>query len=136
MRPIPVDLKDGKPRALKFGAGAYRRLERELLNGRGLFNVLVDYIEVEPPTYIVTGLLWAGLIKDEPMLTLEAVETLVDAYVDADPAKRRIADFWIPIGEGLLESGIFRRPGDREEAPANPQKPATEPSSPSPAGLN
>lgn len=135
MRPIPVDLKDGKARTIKLGAGALRRLELEVLNGRGLLNVLVDYLELEPPSYVISGVLWAGLLHAEPTLTIAETDKLLDEYVDAGDGERRIADLWVPIGEALLAAGVLRKAKEGEK-PADPQEPATASSSPSPAGLN
>ena len=132
MRPIPVDLKNGKARVLGYPAASCKRLEREVFNGRGVFNMLVDYLEAEPPVYMVSGLLWAGLLWKEPTLQQAEVDALLDAYVDGDK-KRRFVDLWIPIGEALLEAGLLRR-ADEKAPDANPQMPAMEESSPSPAG--
>lgn len=128
--PIPIDLKDAKPRSLFFGASAIRKFERGVLEGGSFFAAIRDHLDIQPPAYFVSGLLWAGLLREQPMLTLEAAEAMLDDYVER--TGERYESLWPQITEALFECGIFGK--SKEGASPNRQTEKAAGPSPSPGG--
>lgn len=71
--PVPIDLKDGQARSLKFTSGAMIRFEERFVPFPQL---LREGLSIR----FVIGLVWAGLLWENPRLTLEDVAGLFDRY--------------------------------------------------------
>jgi len=91
---IPITLKDGKVRQLRYEWPSLCRLKRE--HGISAFDVgreqLLGHVD---PTKI-TGLIWAGLIHENKDLTMDEVENLVDIT--------NVMSLMETVGEALLEA--------------------------------
>lgn len=127
--PVPIDLLDGKPRALKYGVRACGRIEREY-GGRNIYSILR---ENEAGHEFILIFLWGGLLWAEPFLTIDGTAELLDDYLEKAPGARadKLVDLGGPIIEALMEAGVLRRAvrpngaavdptiGETTEAPTN-----------------
>jgi hypothetical protein len=98
--PVVIDLGDGKSRTLRFNARALRLLERE--SGKSVFQ-LIDEASRLTTTAV---LLWAGLRAENPELTLEQVDELLDGYMGLGHQYFELLE---PIAEALVEAGVVKR---------------------------
>ena len=91
---IPITLKDGKVRQLRYEWPSLCRLKRE--HGISAFDVGKEQLlgHVDPTK--ITGLIWAGLIHENEDLTMDEVENLVDIT--------NVMDLMETVGEALLEA--------------------------------
>lgn len=113
--PVAIDLRDGKERALRFGAAALADAERvndyrslpDLLLQRYGFAVAVSYV-------------WAGLRWENPKLTYDQAATLVDNFLEAGG---QLTDLLEPIVEGLIRAKVLKRAG--ESPPVPPERAAS-----------
>lgn len=132
-QPIALDLKDGAPRFLKFGASALGRFERTICSGVGFYVVFAGTLSGRPPFYVISGLLWAALTDPKhgnPLLTHEAVCQLIDEYVERS-GDQYDGYVWAAIVEALYEAKVFRDPTGE----LDPKAEGVKENSPSPGGL-
>ena len=103
--PTPIDLKDGKERALKLGSFAICRFEEEY--GEPVEGIIRE----EMTQRFVRALIWAGLLWQEPGLTLPAVDAMLDHYREATGMTRSESRNALsgPLLETCIQAGIFRR---------------------------
>ena len=73
---IPITLKDGKTRQLRYEWPSLCRLKRE--HGISAFDVGREQLLGNVDPVKITGLIWAGLIHENKDLTINEVENLVD----------------------------------------------------------
>jgi hypothetical protein len=129
--PVVIDLGDGKPRLLKYGAAAIGDLEEEHFGGRSIWTVLAR----NQATFKLTvGLLWAGLRWKDKQLTYEKAGALVDAFSEATGKDHTAL---LPnLMEGLFASNLVRRAKAKEEEndPNGPTAKENGKTSPSPNG--
>ena len=91
---IPITLKDGKTRQLRFEWASLCRLKRE--HGISAFDVGREQLLGHVDPIKITGLIWAGLIHENKDLTMDEVENLVDIT--------NVMGLMETVGEGLLEA--------------------------------
>lgn len=113
--PVPIDLKDGQQRSLRFGAAALAEAEQkmefrnlpELLLQRFGFAVAVSYV-------------WAGLRHENPRLTFQQAGDLIDGFIERGG---NLEDLVEPIVEALIRARVLKRAG--ESPPLPPEGAAT-----------
>lgn len=129
--PVVIDLGDGKPRQLKYGAAAIGDLEEEHFGGRSIWTVLAR----NQATFKLTvGLLWAGLRWKDKQLTYEKAGALVDAF--SETTGKDHTALLPDLMQGLYASNLIRRAKTPEEN-GDPNAAAakeSEKNSPSPNG--
>jgi len=91
---VPIVLKDGKTRQLRYEWESLCRLKRE--HGFSAFDVGKEQLFGSVDPVKITALLWAGLIYENPKLTIDEVESLVDVT--------KIIDHMEIIGDALMEA--------------------------------
>ena len=91
---IPIVLKDGKTRQLRYEWSSLCRLKRE--HGISAFDVGREQMLGSVDPVKITGLIWAGLIHAEPELTMAEVEELIDIT--------KSLDLMGIVGDALLEA--------------------------------
>jgi len=79
---IPIVLKDGKTRQLRYEWSSLCRLKRE--HGISAFDIGREQLLGSVDPLKITGLVWAGLIHAEPELTIAEVEELIDISESLD----------------------------------------------------
>jgi hypothetical protein len=72
---VPIVLKDGKTRHLRFEWENICRLDRE--HKISIFDFGRDMIFASISPWKLTGVIWAGLLPEEPKLTIQDVEKLI-----------------------------------------------------------
>ena len=98
----------GRRRPLRFTINALCALEEK--TGGSLEGMLRGGLSS------VRGLLWCGLLGDEPSLTLEGAGQLLEAHLQAGGSLHEIAK---ALARGLEEAGFFQ-PGEEGQRPALP----------------
>ncbi len=91
---IPITLKDGKTRQLRYEWPSLCRLKREY--GISAFDVGREQLLGNVDPVKITGLIWAGLIHENKDLTMDEVENLVDII--------NVMGLMETVGEALLEA--------------------------------
>ena len=91
---IPITLKDGKTRQLRFEWSSLCRLKREY--GISAFDVGREQLLGNVDPIKITGLIWAGLIHENKDLTMDEIENLVDIS--------NVMGLMETVGEALLEA--------------------------------
>ena len=91
---IPITLKDGKTRQLRYEWPSLCRLKRE--HGISAFDVGREQLLGNVDPVKITGLIWAGLIHENKDLTMDEVENLVDII--------NVMGLMETVGEALLEA--------------------------------
>jgi len=91
---IPITLKDGKTRQLRYEWPSLCRLKREY--GISAFDVGREQLLGNVDPIKITGLIWAGLIHENKDLTMDEVENLVDIS--------NVMSLMETVGEALLEA--------------------------------
>lgn len=81
---VPIIFKDGKTRHLRFEWENICRLDRE--HKISIFDMGRDALFGSISPWKITGIIWAGLLADEPKLTIQEVEKLID-FKDAMSGK-------------------------------------------------
>jgi len=79
---VPINLKDGKTRQLRYEWASLCRLKRE--HGISAFDIGREQMLGSVDPVKITGLIWAGLIHAEPELTVAEVEELIDITESLD----------------------------------------------------
>jgi hypothetical protein len=126
--PVPIDLKDGRTRALRFGSSAISRAEAKFE-----YRPFGQMVDCGVSNYFVQTLLWAGLLWQEPGLTWEQAGELIDHYTEE--TSRTYVDLTTPIFEALIEAGVFKRqakPNGHDPNAVTEKGPST--TAPSPSG--
>jgi len=77
---VPIVLKDGKTRQFRLEWQNICRLDRE--HKISIFDFGRDAIFGQISPVKITGIIWAGLLPDEPTLTFEKVEKELMAFED------------------------------------------------------
>lgn len=72
---VPIKLKDGKERVLRFDWGALCRFEREF--GYSIIDVATKIGTGKISFLDATNVIWAGLLHEEKPMTLRQVEKLL-----------------------------------------------------------
>ena len=75
---VPIILKDGKTRHLRFEWENICRLERE--HKISIFDLGRDMLLGSISPVKITGVIWAGLLPEEPTLTIQQVERLISFH--------------------------------------------------------
>ena len=99
--PVPIDLKDGKKRALKFTTRGFRAAQ--LANGKTFGELLSagsDPAGFAP--FLLAGLLW-----QEPALDIDQACDLIDVFLLNDGEKLDLVN---DSQEGLYRGGFLKRP--------------------------
>ena len=91
---VPINLKDGKTRQLRYEWASLCRLKRE--HGISAFDIGREQMLGSVDPVKITGLVWAGLIHAEPELTMAEVEELIDIT--------KSLDLMGIVGDALLEA--------------------------------
>ena len=91
---VPITLKDGKTRQLRYEWSSLCRLKRE--HAISAFDVGREQLLGHVDPVKITGLIWAGLIHEEKDLTMDEVENLVDIT--------DVMGLMETVGEALLEA--------------------------------
>lgn len=99
--PVEIDLKNGKKYALKYTARAYRRMS-EANGGK----TLVELLNLMADDVGVTAFLHAGLLWDNPRLTMDEACDLYDHYLEGGGTLMEIIS---KISEALIRSNRLER---------------------------
>ena len=84
-----VSIMLDKERHLKFGLKALKAIE-----GATKKNTLSGEFWGRPSAHDFSALLWAGLLHEEPSLTIEQTDDLVDNYSSIGAISESIAEAW------------------------------------------
>jgi hypothetical protein len=68
-------------------------------------------------------ILWAGLLHEDPTLTIEKVEQMVDDWLSAEPG-RTIKQIDELVTDAIIEAGLF--PGADTKNPKEISKPSSQ----------
>lgn len=123
--PVPVDLKDGKPHALKFTARGIKAM-RLACEGKSFADVAQTMGEDDG----LAAFLLAGLIWQEPRMTYDDALLLVDdfrAACEGDFAtiQRGFGELARAIGQALERSGHIAKMQPNGADPKEPPRMAT-----------
>ena len=91
---VPIKLKDGKERVLRFDWSALCRFEREF--GYSVIDVGAKLGTGKVSFVDATNVIWAGLLHEEKPMTLREVEKLLDLD--------DFFDYLKAIGEAISEA--------------------------------
>lgn len=129
VRPVLIDLGDGKKRFLKFEADGILLFEEKNGN-RSLFEIVGSV----PTLRTVLLLLWAGLVWAEPEMTFEEAKALYNAYHENHGGN--YFDLVKPLVEAVEQALIRQKAKPNGHAEESPPKLLTETdgTAPSPSG--
>jgi hypothetical protein len=100
--PLPIDLKDGKPRALNFTMPGIDAFERH----HGARHIVRIILEEQWRLGITASLIWAGLLWQEPELKRADIDAVLDFYVEHGGDLDALRE---PLTEALCRAKVLRR---------------------------
>ncbi len=103
-----------KPRDVRFTWSSINRFEESY--GRSLMEAMSVNVGVR----LVTHLVWAGLLHDEPSLTIREVERRIQAYINLGGDVNSLAE---KVTGALVSSGVL----GKVKTEPDPETPSEEP---------
>lgn len=122
VRPVPIDLGDGKDRALLFTGSAIEKIERAEDNA-SIYSVIIR----ESGLSYLTTMIWGGLLwqVELPPLTRDQVSDIVFAQLFRSNVGHPA--LFNPVYEALMECGVLRRRTTNGDGTATEEAPEGDP---------